>query len=164
VRLRGRVDRIDRTPDGAKAWVIDYKTGGAWDIKGMEDDPLRGGTKLQLPVYLAAVSDAEDATALYWFITQRGDFTRVDYQPSAEKDERFQATLRAIVEGIRAGAFPAVPKEEDEFRNRFDNCGFCDFDRICSRRRDLEFEAKREDPRVGPWLGVAVAASPGAAL
>ena len=29
VRLRGFVDRIDRTPDGSRAWVIDYKTGSA---------------------------------------------------------------------------------------------------------------------------------------
>ena len=27
MRLRGRVDRIDRTPDGKRAWVIDYKSG-----------------------------------------------------------------------------------------------------------------------------------------
>jgi CRISPR/Cas system-associated exonuclease Cas4 (RecB family) len=163
VRLRGRVDRIDRAPDGRQAWVIDYKTGSSWDTKGMDSDPLKGGAKLQLPVYLAAVQGAEEATALYWYITQRGDFARIEYTPTPERDARFQATLRAIVDGIRAGAFPAVPNEEDEWKGGFKNCTFCDFDRICSRRRDLEFAAKEEDPGMAPWRNVAAAAGGDAA-
>jgi hypothetical protein len=160
VRLRGFADRIDRTPDGKKAWVIDYKTGSTWDMDRMEGDPLKGGTKLQLPVYLAAVSDAEEATALYWFITQRGEFSRITYTPSPERDARFQNTLRAIVEGIRAGAFPAVSNEENEWKGRFENCTYCDFDRICSRRRDLEHAGKSGDDDMRPWQNVAKAASP----
>lgn len=162
VRLRGFADRIDRTPDGKKAWVIDYKTGSTWDVQGMEKDPLKGGAKLQLPVYLAAVSDAEEATALYWFITQRGDFSRITYTPSPERDVRFQDTLSAIVGGIRAGAFPAVPNEEDEWKGGFKNCTYCDFDRICSRRRDLEHAVKSGDDQMRPWQNVAAAANPGA--
>jgi hypothetical protein len=161
VRLRGRVDRIDRTPDGRQAWVIDYKTGSAWGIDKMEKDPLDQGRKLQLPTYLAAVRDAAEATAMYWYITQRGGFARPSYVPSPELDDRFQATLRAIVGGIRSGAFPAVPDEENEFHNRFENCSFCDFDRICSRRRDLEFAAKADDREMSPWRAVSEAASPG---
>jgi ATP-dependent helicase/nuclease subunit B len=161
VRLRGYADRIDRTPDGKRAWVIDYKTGSAKPYEKMERDPLKGGTKLQLPVYLSAVKDAEEATALYWFVTQGGGFLRVEYTPSPENDARYRATLEAILAGIRAGAFPAVPDEENEFYNSFKNCGFCEFDRICSRRRDLEFERKQDDAGVTPWLNVAVAATGG---
>lgn len=160
VRLRGFADRIDRTPDGKRAWVVDYKTGSAGDTQGMEKDPLKNGTKLQLPVYLAAVADAEEATALYWFITQRGDFSRITYTPSPERDARFKETLAAIVGGIRAGAFPAVPNEEDEWKGGFTNCGFCDFDRLCSRRRDLEHAAKSDDAGMAPWRNVAATASP----
>lgn len=160
VLLRGRVDRIDRTPDGQSAWVIDYKTGSAWGIDKMEKDPLAGGTKLQLPTYLAAVRDAASATAMYWFITQRGGFARPSYTPTPELQERFEATLRAIVGGIREGAFPAVPGEDDEYRNRFENCSYCDFDRICSRRRDLEFVSKAGDRGMIPWHTVAETAAP----
>lgn len=162
VRLRGRADRVDRTEDGTKAWVIDYKTGSAREFEKMDDDPLMGGAKLQLPVYLSLVSDAGEATALYWFVTQRSGFLRIPYSPSPERDERFRATLRAIVEGVRAGAFPAVPGEEDEWYNAFANCGFCEFTRLCSRRRDLEFAAKEGDPAMVPWHGVKQAAAPGA--
>ncbi|MCH7810919.1 MAG: PD-(D/E)XK nuclease family protein, partial [Chloroflexi bacterium] len=35
VTLRGRVDRIDRTPDGRAAWVIDYKTGSTWEFRDL---------------------------------------------------------------------------------------------------------------------------------
>ncbi|HSP56481.1 MAG TPA: PD-(D/E)XK nuclease family protein, partial [Dehalococcoidia bacterium] len=53
VRLRGRVDRVDITPDGSSAWVVDYKTGSSWEFRyGRDDDPLLGGKKLQLPTYL----------------------------------------------------------------------------------------------------------------
>jgi hypothetical protein len=85
---------------------------------------------------------------------------RVEYVPNADKDKRFQATLEAIVGGVRAGAFPAHPGEEDEWRSKFENCGFCDFDRLCSRRRDAEFQAKSEHSGVAPWRAVRQAASP----
>lgn len=160
VKLRGFVDRIDRTPDGAKAWVIDYKTGSARGFEQMGDDPLVGGTKLQLPTYLAAVKDARESVALYWFITQRGGFKRVPYEPTSENEARFQRTIAAIVEAVKAGTFPAVPGEEDEFYGGFQNCRYCDFDRICSRRRDFEFEAKCADPSMGPWLDVHEEAAP----
>jgi RecB family exonuclease len=160
VRLRGYVDRIDRTPDGRRAWIIDYKTGKN-DAKDLDKDPLLGGKKLQLPVYLGAAGDGVEATALYWFISRRADFARVGYEPDDERDQRFGATLEAIVGGIRSGAFPAVPGEEQEYYNSYENCGWCDFERICSRRRDIEYEAKAGDAAMRPWRLVGETASPG---
>ncbi len=159
VRLRGVADRIDRTPDGRRAWVIDYKTGGLSNFKGIsDDDPLAGGTKLQLPVYLGAARDADEAQSLYWFNTLKGEFKRIPYEPTARNQELFKRTLEAIVAGIRAGAFPASPGEEDEYYGGFENCKYCDFTRICSRRRDDEFEAKQGDRGFAPWLAVGRAA------
>ena len=79
VTLKGVVDRVDVTPDGKRAWVIDYKSGSSEDHKKKikRDDPLAGGTKLQLPSYMKAAPDAEEIRALYWFITQKGGFDRV---------------------------------------------------------------------------------------
>jgi ATP-dependent helicase/nuclease subunit B len=159
VKLRGRVDRIDRDEEG-RAWVIDYKTGSKYGLDTFDKDPLLNGTKLQLPVYLAATG-GDDARALYWFISRKADFERVVYVPNGERDQRFQDTLVAIVEGIRAGAFPAVPGDDDEWRNRFENCGYCDFDRICSRRREIEFAAKEDHDAMAPWRRVRRTASPG---
>jgi RecB family exonuclease len=160
VRLRGYVDRIDRTPDGRCAWVIDYKTGSAWDADTIKpDDPFAGGKKLQLPTYLGAAGDATQKHAMYWFMTQKGDFKRVVYDPTPETEAAFARTLGAIVTGIRQGAFPAVSGELNERFGKFDNCGYCDFTRICSRRRDDAFTEKSGDPDMEPWLHVAEAAA-----
>jgi RecB family exonuclease len=158
VRLRGRVDRIDRTADGKEAWIIDYKTGSPSEYKITPADPLQGGRRLQLPAYLAAAAPAERARALYWFISRAGGFKKVPYEDSQANRDAFQRTLAAIVNGIGAGAFPAVPGEEDERYGRFDHCRNCDFDRICSRRRDYEMSAKSEAGALAAWHAVAAAA------
>ena len=159
VTLRGRVDRIDRRGD-EHAWVIDYKTGSARDIEKMEQDPFGDGKRLQLPTYISAARDARRVTALYWFITQKGGFREVNYNPHPDLDARFQRTIEAIVSGVRSGAFPAVPGEDNEYYDAFENCGWCDFNRICSRRRDAEYAAKSGDAAMGPWHAVAEAAAP----
>jgi CRISPR/Cas system-associated exonuclease Cas4 (RecB family) len=158
VRLRGKVDRIDRTPDGKCAWVIDYKSGSKSSFEKIKSDPLVGGTKLQLPVYLEAARDAEEAHASYWFTSSKGNFEFVDYPAAAANRVVFERTLGAIVTGIRSGAFPAVPGEENEHYGKFENCKYCDFDRICSRRRDYELAAKDGDGALAPWRAVAGAA------
>ena len=153
---------MDRTPDGARAWVIDYKTGSLQDFEDIKpENPLAGGRKLQLPTYLSAAAEAAQAQALYWFISQRGGFKQIGYDPAPGKEALFEETLRAIVQGIRAGAFPAVPGEENEHYGGYENCRYCDFDRICSRRRDFEFAAKSTHAEVAPWKAVALAAGGG---
>jgi RecB family exonuclease len=49
VRLSGKIDRIDRTPEGY-ALVFDYKLGKALPLK-----EIREGKSLQMPVYWLAV-------------------------------------------------------------------------------------------------------------
>ncbi len=155
--LAGLTDRVDRTPDGRRAWVIDDKTGTAADYAKIKDDPLAGGTRLQLPVYLAVAAGA-DATALYWFISRRGNFERIAYTPTPERTARFEATLAAIADGLAGGFFPAVSGGENEFYKRFENCRYCDFDRLCSRRRDAELAEKEGDASLAVWRRIALAA------
>ncbi len=55
----GRVDRIDRSPDGKKLVVLDYKTGSAYsyaviDAEHHEHDIVARGQLLQLPIYALA--------------------------------------------------------------------------------------------------------------
>jgi hypothetical protein len=157
----GKVDRIDRTTDGRKAWIIDYKTGTTSEFEGMKgQDQLAGGTHLQLPAYLGAARDAEEVTALYWFITHRGGFERIEFENTRENVERFHAAVKAIVDGVRAGAFPAVSGDLNEFRKDWENCRFCDYRRLCSRSRDHQFSAKSGDEAMNPWHTVAAVAQP----
>ncbi len=160
VTMRGAADRIDRAPDGTEEWVIDYKTGSAAPYAEIgAGDPLASGTRLQLPAYLRAFATAKRAHAVYWFITGKEDFARISYEPTPENDARFESTLNSIVAGIRAGAFPAVAGEEDAWRGGFTNCRYCDFDRICPRRRDDDFARKEADLAMRPWRRVAEAAT-----
>ncbi|MEM4266787.1 MAG: PD-(D/E)XK nuclease family protein, partial [Candidatus Nanoarchaeia archaeon] len=52
ILIRGKIDRIDVTPDGKFALVIDYKTG-----KRFKASSLENGTCLQLPLYLLAAKN-----------------------------------------------------------------------------------------------------------
>ncbi len=155
--LRGYADRVDRSEDRTRAWVIDYKTGSSWSYKrfGELPDPFLGGTKLQLPAYLAAAGPAHEVEASYWFITRRAEFERVTLTATPEVIRRFHDVVRAIGDGVAAGAFPAVPGEDDERLSSWENCSYCEYTRICSRRRKYEYEAKSADPPFGPWLRVA---------
>jgi RecB family exonuclease len=156
ILLTGFVDRLDLSPDRRSAWVIDYKTGSSRDYeKTPADDPFAGGTHLQLPVYVLAAAGAEQVEALYWFVSRRGEFKQISYDDSPANRERFEATLRAISAGLGAGSFPAVPGDEDDFYGGFTNCRYCDFDRLCSRRRTYELQAKWEDGSLLPWRRVA---------
>jgi hypothetical protein len=152
VTLSGLVDRLDSTPDGKNAWVIDYKTGSTSEYERMvADDPFAGGTKLQLPFYVLAAGGAEQVRALYWFISRRGEFALISYDETAANRQRFQAVVQSILDARRAGSFPAVPGDENDYYGGFDNCRYCQFDRLCSRRRTYELQEKWQDPGMTPW-------------
>jgi hypothetical protein len=162
IPMRGVVDRIDWTPDRSAAWVIDYKTGRAYE--GMKDeDPMEGGTRLQLPAYIAAAAEAGAVTPLYWFISAAGGFVRKPFDASEANMQRYQRTLAAIVAGVRGGVFPAVPGEENTRYGGWDNCRYCDFNRLCSRRREDELHVKRADPALKSWQSVGETARGGQA-
>jgi len=51
LRVRGRIDRVDATPDGTGVFILDYKTGAIPPPKA-----LGTGEALQLPLYLLALA------------------------------------------------------------------------------------------------------------
>jgi RecB family exonuclease len=153
-RFRGFVDRIDRVMPDGPAWVIDYKTGRVPE----KDDQLGGGRLLQLPVYLL-VTAGIPATALYWYITARGGFAKVPFDPTPDNLGRFANVVASIRGGVASGAFPASPGAWNDFYAEFENCGRCDFTRICARSRGDDFDRKKADAGVAPWAGVTAAAA-----
>ncbi len=155
-RFVGYIDRIDRSPAGEALWIVDYKTGR------IPSDPnaLGGGTLLQLPVYLLIAPHGTSATALYWYISARGEFTRVPYEATPANREIFDRVIAAVSRGVAAGSFPAVPGDFDDYYGEFENCKRCDFTRICSRARGDDHARKSGDPAVSPWAAVAEAAAP----
>ena len=158
IRFRGMIDRVDTRPDGGKALVIDYKTGGSRSYSGIAEDPIDRGQRLQLGVYSLAVRQALGAdvevSAAYWFVTSAGGFgfapTDLLVLDSADNMTRFREGVSSIVSGIRSGVFPADPGKRTNWG--FENCRFCDFDSLCPSRRDTIWARKESDDVVAGYL------------
>jgi hypothetical protein len=149
--FRGRADRLDRTADG-RLLVFDYKTGNARAYRKLAtDDPVSGGTTLQLGLYAEAglqLLGAESASAHYWMVGSRGDGQRHGYAWTDERRHRLLEVVEAIVAGIDAGVFAMVPGEPETWRNTHESCVYCAFDRVCPRNRGEQARAKSGSPEL----------------
>lgn len=145
--LRGQIDRIDVSPDGSRARVLDYKTGKLRSPR--MPDRLQKGRALQLPVYrlaaetlLAAGGPADVEEAQYYHVIGPDAGTRVRFTRAgwAARRADFDRVLATIVGGIRAGRFFQRPGACAR--------GPCAFDLACGAERGRWAEAKRADPAV----------------
>lgn len=142
--LRGRIDRIDLTPDGARARVLDYKTGKV----GARDDCFAGGTTLQLPIYLCAaealLANVAATLAAYRHVTEAGGYKTVQFTREALERhwDRFREILLTIAEGVRSGRFFAgMPSGGEDGA-----CKWCDFRPVCRSAAVAASRAKSRDP------------------
>jgi ATP-dependent helicase/nuclease subunit B len=128
-RLRGRIDRVDRTGKGSLR-VIDYKTGSYTPYEKMKS--FGRGQYLQHALYAEAAEniiakmgiDPEPRVRLagYAFPTKKGDgreilFEKVDRTKLGE-------LLVELFSFLKAGRFLVNPKA---------NCGLCDYSVICGK-------------------------------
>ncbi len=151
--LRGRIDRVDRGPDGLVA--IDYKTGRASKDAGA----YRSGQALQLPIYIQAAAGemaepTERISAEYFYATHKGNFERSGIDGAdVFADDLFWDTLETITDGVRAGRFPPYPGDAAGNRPR-PNCQFCDYVDLCTTDVDkrFNFKASRDQDTVREFL------------
>ncbi len=168
VTFRGRIDRVDRSPDGARVVVYDYKTGRPRD-DGLEDDPVCAGQRLQLPIYgLAAASDRDDEEvhAYYWYTrAETLEKARKGYRLDDSVRSRFVDVLDTIVDGIDHGCFPAYPGVRDYDprvqRETFQNCLWCPYDRLCPLDRGTAWEHQSSDEAMQPFWRLELSDDPG---
>ncbi len=115
-RLRGRIDRIDRAPDG-RVRIIDFKSGGKW---GYTNQALTEGKKIQLALYALAARDAlhlgEPADGFYWHVQQAEPSSlRLAKYRGENGESALEVAVQhawAAVRSVRQGEFaPAVPAE-----------------------------------------------------
>ncbi len=144
VSFRGRMDRLDELPEGA-VQVVDYKTGRP---TGYRAESFRGGTQLQLPVYLLAAAEltgAEAGRALYLMTSGPRDVAGYDLATLRARMDDLRRALRLIVEGIAAGDFFLLPAEDAQGA-----CGrFCRYRDVCGAARRTLAEIKQTDPEAG---------------
>jgi DNA helicase-2/ATP-dependent DNA helicase PcrA len=113
--LRGRVDRVDRHPDGEYE-LIDYKTGERKSAEELESD-------LQLALYRMAAREAWDidaATGSYYYVLD-GDKVAAPTKP--DDAERVERTVLQVGEGVLGQDFEPRPSPTV--------CGWCDYRLIC---------------------------------
>jgi hypothetical protein len=173
LRFGGRIDRVDRSADGRRLVVLDYKTGrsDAYKVldKARDDhDIVARGTLLQLPIYALAARDlhpdAEEVEAYYWFVGQRGVIEMKGGPIDAEADARFRDVLNTIVSGIEAGLFPARPGNDAWYPSKgptFAYCMFCDYDAVCSSGRGEQWVELRDAPELARYVALAEGPVPG---
>ncbi len=113
--LRGRVDRVDRRPDGSYE-LIDYKTGKARTEEQLRED-------VQLSVYQMGARESWEleTSAQSYLYVMTGE--KVPVEHSDEQLERVRATVAEIGEGILRQDFQPTPSQEI--------CSFCDYRIIC---------------------------------
>jgi hypothetical protein len=158
VLLRGRADKVDRARDGT-LFVTDIKTGGSKRFTGIkEEDPVVGGSKLQLPVYAYAARDrvGEPDTpveAAYWFVRKsRG--TRVDVPLTSRVETIYAQTLDAIVSSMATGLFPGRAPDSPDY-GPYRQCGYCNPDGLGHGEARTRWERKRGDPALRVYVALA---------
>jgi DNA helicase-2/ATP-dependent DNA helicase PcrA len=113
--LRGRVDRVDRHPDGSYE-LIDYKTGKAKTAEELRED-------VQLSLYQMGAHESWrlETSAQSYFYVLTGE--KVPVEHSEEELERVKETVAEIAGGILKQRFEPTPSPEI--------CRFCDYRIIC---------------------------------
>jgi RecB family exonuclease len=152
--FRGRIDRVDVSPDGRRARVIDYKTGSLPKTMEKPSRPaIMAGEKIQVAVYRAAVLASGCWPSLGEI---EGEYLHLQPQNKAvvpcEYDdgrlqqgmERLGQILEVVGDGLCRGVFFArtagtVYKE---------NCKFCGYKIICGKDVARRDELKSGDPEV----------------
>ena len=115
-QLRGRVDRVDRRPDGGYE-LIDYKTGRS----GVRAAPLRRRAARALPARRRARRGrSRPACGSYWYVLAD---ERVQLEAEPDDAERVERTVLEVAGGIEEQDFEPRPSHEI--------CSWCDYRLIC---------------------------------
>ncbi|HEY7511572.1 MAG TPA: PD-(D/E)XK nuclease family protein [Vicinamibacteria bacterium] len=137
LRVSGKIDRIDRKPDGTLV-LRDYKTGRAPRDDGAI---FRGGKQLQIPFYvLAAARLFPDAPVVEAFLDYVDGGRQVAFDPAEVKTEQWRARLRALLDAMGQGVFV----------QEHTSCDWCDYTVVCGPRGLMERRRRYKvaDPRL----------------
>ena len=148
VSFRGMIDRVERSDDGGRVVVVDYKTGKPERHRNaLREDPVARGQLLQLPVYaLAALRDAAAGARVrgaYWFLTEDG-VREVAWEADDAHQESFTGAVAVVADGIQQGLFPQRPGRDLLLAR--ENCGACPHVLACDADRHRRWERLREEP------------------
>jgi RecB family exonuclease len=134
IRLRGRIDRIDRTSRKGSYRVWDFKTGSTYGFD--EGEYIKQGRQIQHVLYALAAEEIlrrEDPEARveeagYLFPTEKGEGQRF----ARQRDRRQEAleALQKMLDLLSAGTFCAAGDS--------DRCSYCDYQPVCRYPQSVE--------------------------
>ncbi len=116
VPLTGKVDRIDKLPDGRLS-IIDYKTGKAMNAERLAEDS-------QLAFYQMACEKslgAEVAKLSFYHLPSLTEHAIA--RGSGEKLDRLTSRLTSVAAAVTRGIYEPAPQEK--------KCFFCDYKPLC---------------------------------
>ena len=146
IRIRGKIDRVDRAADGTVI-AYDYKSGAGPSVKEME-----AGRDFQLGIYLDALERAvgidrqKIAGGGYYslkadpprrnqglYLADRQDVTGLTRKTASQLDrdrfdqvrDKIDDNIRSVVARIRAADFRLLPSENEK------TCTYCDYTQVC---------------------------------
>jgi len=143
-KLRGRIDRIDQSADGAVE-IWDYKTGSSRDY---DETDLLSNFHLQWALYayaFEALSDSTVASAGYFFTSTDEMGKRISAVPNNHRRD-LAKILADISQATQAGAFPVT--DADALRYDYDRL----FHTYSERRKQLNAKSWPKDRPPPPSL------------
>lgn len=140
LRIRGRIDRLDRLPTGLR--VVDYKTGSTW-AHGPDKGVYHGGRRLQHVVYARAVEgilpdEPPVAAVEYHFPTVRGQNESYVYPAGA-----LSQGLDLVTDLVRLAADGRFPATDDP-----GDCRYCDYAPVCRAGSVTDDDDRDSTPRI----------------
>lgn len=120
VRVRGRIDRVDASPD--RLLVVDYKNARRADRYAPLLEPeAHGVTSFQVPLYLLAAQRELPGRAPAATYQLLKGAARLEPVPGAPDEAALAAAVVAVVERVRTGHLPIVSRD----------CEGCPFGAVC---------------------------------
>ncbi|MEB3884859.1 PD-(D/E)XK nuclease family protein [Lyngbya sp. CCY1209] len=131
LKVRGVVDRIDRTPEGLV--LLDYKTSGSVP-PGIKDESGRAKIDLQLALYENAIAQNFENEKI--LESQFYSLTKQKYLSKSKPDpETLEAFAEKVKRHLETGSYPVDPDIEQKA------CQYCEFDAVC--RKGTRLSRKR---------------------
>lgn len=124
LKVTGRIDRIDRTPEGLV--LLDYKTSSKKPA-GIKDKDDKTNIDIQMPLYNHVVStvlfpDEPIKEANYYLLTKR---KKIRLEPLSEEEQ--QQIAAKIKTDLATGYYPVKPDVDQNA------CHFCGYDLVCRK-------------------------------
>lgn len=119
--LKGRLDRIDEAPAGT--WLLDYKTGGAKELKDKLAAPLED---TQLATYALLSGATDDLQAAYLVLDDGKGIAVLPHEQVSETARALRDGLQADLAAIRGGTpLPALGEGRV--------CDYCEARGLCRK-------------------------------